>query len=158
MLLDAFSSFHEKFPEYVLEFYGKGEQRDELMAYSEKLQIQDSVRFMGQISNVYDKMLKAAMYVSSSDFEGMSNSMIEAMALGMPVVCTDCPAGGARMVIDNGENGFLVPIKDADAMCCAMERIAGDPELAQKFSRNARKLREKLSTDVICKQWKDLMD
>ena len=54
---------------------------------------------MGQKANVHSYIINASMFVSSSDFEGMSNSMLEAMAIGLPVVCTDCPIGGAKMVI-----------------------------------------------------------
>lgn len=56
------------------------------------------------------------MFVSSSDFEGISNSMLEAMGMGLPVVVTDCPVGGARMVIQDGVNGLLVPVGDTKTM------------------------------------------
>ena len=158
MLLQAFSDFSNVYTDYILELYGKGEQKQELIEYAKELQISQRVKFMGEIKNVYEAMLKATMYVSSSDFEGMSNSMIEAMAMGLPVVCTDCPAGGARMVISNGENGILVPIKDHDAMSKAMCRIADDSAFAEKLSQNARKLREELRTDIICEKWKKLLD
>ena len=55
-------------------------------------------------------MNNAMVYVSSSDFEGMSNTMLEAMAMGVPTIATDCPIGGAKTVIKNGENGILTPV------------------------------------------------
>ena len=67
--------------------------------YAKELNISDNVKFMGQKANVQTYIVNASVFVSSSDFEGMSNSMLEAMAIGLPVVCTDCPIGGARMVI-----------------------------------------------------------
>ena len=68
------------------------------------------------------------MFVSSSDFEGISNSMLEALGMGLPVVVTDCPVGGARMVIKSGENGILVPVGDTQAMYEAMRSVLKDPD------------------------------
>ena len=89
------------------------------------------------------------MYVLSSDYEGISNSMLEAMALGLPVIATDCPIGGSRMYIRDGENGFLVPVGDAEALARAMGRLADEPALGEKFGREAVKLREGLTTAKI---------
>ena len=92
------------------------------------------------------------MFVSSSDREGISNSMLEAMAVGLPCVCTDCLGGGARMMIEDGENGLLVPMKDANALCLAMKKIIENPALAEKLSQNAVKIRERLEPEKICGQ------
>ena len=97
------------------------------------------------------------MYVSSSDYEGISNSMLEAMAIGMPVVCTDCPIGGAKATIKDGENGLLVPIKDADALYMGMKKVIEDKALADKLSHNAAKLRDELSLDKITDRWIELL-
>ena len=97
------------------------------------------------------------MFVSSSDFEGMSNSMLEAMAIGLPVVCTDCPAGGARAIIQDHENGLLVPIKDANRLYLAMKEIIEKPELAEKLSTNAVRIRETQSEMAIMRQWQALI-
>ena len=97
------------------------------------------------------------MFVSSSDYEGLSNSMLEAMAIGLPTVCTDCPVGGARMVIRDGENGLLVPVGDREALAAAMCRVADDRALAETLSQNGRTLREKLSIGVIADEWERLI-
>ena len=98
------------------------------------------------------------MFVSSSDYEGMSNSMLEAMAMGLPCVCTDCPAGGARAVIKDGENGLLTPVGDSHALYLAMKKIAENPGLANKLSQNSVKIRNKQSVDKIIKKWMELID
>lgn len=77
--------------------------------YAKELNISDNVKFMGQKANVQTYIVNASVFVSSSDFEGMSNSMLEAMAIGLPVVCTDCPIGGARMVIENTKKNERKP-------------------------------------------------
>jgi glycosyltransferase involved in cell wall biosynthesis len=97
------------------------------------------------------------MFVSSSDYEGLSNSMLEAMALGIPTICTDCPCGGARMVIKDGENGLLVPVGDKVAMMMAMGKIASDNILAKKLSVEASKIRDSLSADRIIIDWQKVI-
>ena len=84
-------------------------------------------------SNILEKVAPCYMYVSSSDFEGISNSMLEALGMGLPTVVTDCPVGGARMVINSGENGILVPVGDTKAMYEAMRSILKDPALAAQL-------------------------
>jgi glycosyltransferase involved in cell wall biosynthesis len=97
------------------------------------------------------------MYVNSSDYEGISNAMLEAMAIGMPVVCTDCPIGGASATIRDGENGLLVPVGDTEALCDAMKRIIEDAVLSASLSENAAGIRDELSIERICVKWMDLI-
>ena len=120
-------------------------------------QITDSVIFEPFNADVHRIIVKDAMYVNSSDYEGISNAMLEAMAVGMPVVCTDCPIGGAKATITDGENGLLVPIKDADALSNAILRVIEEDGLADKLSQNASKLRDELSLDKITDKWQQLL-
>ena len=68
-------------------------------------------------------------------------------------IATDCPIGGARMVIDNGVNGYLVPVRNKERMVTAMCSIAGDTGVQERFSKAGVRLRERLSVDSISKQW-----
>ena len=83
--------------------------------------------------------------------------MLEAMAIGLPVVCTDCPVGGAHAMIQHEVSGMLVPVGDAQAMYQVMKQIIEDEELAQRIACNAAKLRETLSLENIAKQWMELV-
>lgn len=149
LLLEAFASFAKTHPDYVLELYGKGELEGELRTQAVRQGIDSRVIFMGFSAHVFSDIRTAAMYVLSSDYEGISNSMLEAMALGVPVIATDCPIGGSRMYIQDGVNGFLTPVGDAGALALAMGRLAEDAELAAKFSREAAKLKAELAADKI---------
>ena len=80
------------------------------------------------------------------------------MAIGLPVVCTDCPAGGARAVIKDHENGLLVPVKDPHRLYLAMKEIIDNPELAEKLSDNASKIRQVQSEETIMKEWELLLN
>ena len=94
----------------------------------------------------------------SSDFEGLSNAMLEALAIGLPVVTTDHPPGGARAYITNYENGILTPVGDIDAMAKAMCYVAEHHEKAQEMGQKASRIREELSSDNICEKWKKVFD
>ena len=84
--------------------------------------------------------------------------MLEAMAIGLPTICTVCPAGGARAIIKDHENGILVPVNDVQAMADAMKEVADNPELAEKLSINGTKIREDLSVDKIVNRWMELIE
>lgn len=153
MLIEAFALFNKQFSDFDLEIYGIGEELEALEQLSFEKDVKSQVHFMGFSSEVNNKMRDAAMYVCSSNYEGISNSMLEALGMGVPTISTDCPIGGARQVIQDHENGILVPVRDVLALCKAMEEIAGNNELAQKLSNNGSRIREEYRVDRIAKRW-----
>ena len=157
MLIKAFSMLHGDFPEYRLVIYGRGEMLDELKALAGKLAVEEYVDFPGFSDNIFQDMLKSAVYVSSSDYEGMSNSMLEALAMGIPSVVTDCPIGGARMVIRNEVNGILVPVGDETAMSEGIRKILSDSEFAERIGKEACKIREELPIEKIAERWLEVI-
>lgn len=158
MLIRAFAEFHKSYPEYILKIYGRGILETELKELAYQLHIQEYVMFPGFVKDINERMNTAAMYVSSSDYEGISNSMLEALAMGVPTICTDCPVGGARMMIQDGINGLLVPVGDEMSLCRAMKKIVESPEEASMLSYNSIRLRSELDTDTICKRWVQLLN
>ncbi|WFR57881.1 glycosyltransferase [Anaerocolumna sp. AGMB13025] len=157
LLIDSFIEVHEKVPDYILRIYGEGIIEDEIKAYILDKNA-DTFIFMEPFSNeIHEKVVDCTAYVSSSNYEGLSNSMLEAMAIGLPSICTDCPIGGARMVISNNENGVLVPVNDKDSMVSAILKLIQDPVFADKLSRNAVKIRDELCIDKICREWEMLL-
>lgn len=157
MLINAFTRLSKEFTDFTLEIYGRGDDEKKLRKLISQLHMESKIFLMGFSNNLFERILDCTMYVSSSDYEGISNSMLEALALGLPSVCTDCPVGGARLAIQDGENGLLVPVGDVDAMYRAMKRIVEEPGLARKLSDNAYKIRERFSIEKISEQWLDLM-
>ena len=106
--------------------------------------------------NVNDIIKDSAMFVLSSDFEGISNAMIEALALGIPTICTDCPIGGARQMIQDGKNGLLVPVGDDGALYNAMKKIIDNPQFADELAEEGKKIRLLYPEDKIVQKWLDL--
>lgn len=157
MLIRAFKEFRGAHPEYTLEIYGNGSERDKLLALVESLSLSGAVTIMPSRNDVHDVVRDCSMFVLPSDYEGLSNSMIEAMALGLPTICTDCPCGGARMVIEDGVNGLLIPVGDAAALANAMRKVAEDENLARTLSSNAETIRTRLSVEAISDQWLEII-
>lgn len=149
LLLDAYADFEKKHPEYTLHLYGKGELENKLKRQAEELGLQEKIIFHGFCSKVTEEIKDAAMFVLSSDYEGISNALGEALALGLPTVATDCPVGGCRSYITDGVNGILVPVGNRRALTEAMGRIADDEGLAASLSKEAGKVREQFSVKKI---------
>lgn len=162
LLVEAFAELHKTFSDYRLRIIGNTQNGDDEKALKEakeliaKLGIGDFINFEPFSLDVHNEIIKDAVYVNSSDYEGMSNAMLEAMAIGMPVVCTDCPIGGASAIIDNGVNGMLVPVGDKDSLAEAIVKVIDDKELSRKLSQNAGEIRTELSLENVAKKWMEL--
>ena len=154
LLLQAFSDFHKVHPEYTLKIYGEGELKDSLLEYIDSKNLSECVSIVDFTKDIHNKILDSAMFVSSSNYEGISNSMLESLALGLPCVCTDCPVGGASLVIENNVNGLLVPVKDREALFKAMKYMADNPEKAAEMGRKACAVRTRFSVESIIEKWK----
>lgn len=157
MMIDAFNRLKKDYSEYKLVIYGEGVLRQELENYIRKLKLEDSILLPGFTNDILSKISDCKMYVCSSDYEGISNSMLEAMGMGLPVVVTDCPVGGAKMIIDDNVNGILVPVRDSEAMYKGMKRVIDDSDFAENLSRNAFEIRNRLPITKIAKQWLEIM-
>lgn len=153
MLLDAFAEFIRTKPEYILEIYGEGPLERDIRADLERKNLQNQVVLKGFCKDVHQQIRDAAFFVMTSDFEGMPNALIEAMALGLPCISTDCPCGGPRMLIRNGENGLLIPVKDQQVLVKAMHQMAADAETAARMGRNACQIKEQVRLEAIVDQW-----
>ena len=157
MLIDAFAIFHERFPDYRLDQYGQGELYDELKEYIEKSGLSGCARILPFDSDIHNKIRDHAMFVSSSDWEGFPNSVLEALCMGIPTISTDCDFGPRDMITDH-KNGTLVPVGDANALANAMIELATDPGLSAQYSKEAVKLREVYSAKTIGQRWLDLIE
>ena len=161
MLIRAFAKFSETYSDYLLEIYGEGSLCDELKEFTETLGIESKVIFHGFCKNVMQEIRDSSMFVLSSDYEGLSNSMIEAMAMGVPVIATDCPIGGSRTYIQDGYNGLLVPVGDAEAMCSAMLKLADNSENSEYYdniSKNSEKIRNNMKCEIIADKFIELCE
>lgn len=153
LLIRAFSVFHKQHPAYKLIIYGEGNKRPELEQLAETLLPGGSWSMPGRVDDLPQRIVSCGMFVLSSDYEGVPNVLIEAMACGMPVVSTDCAPGGAAALIEPGVNGLLVPVGDAEALAEGMAYLAENPQQAAQMGLKAVQLRQRLDADKVCAQW-----
>lgn len=158
LLISAFAAFHETHQDYSLKIYGDGKLLDSLKNYAECCGVADSVCFPGYAKNIHEIMANSAIFALTSNYEGLSNSMLEALAIGVPTVCTDCPSGGAALYIKDSVNGMLVPVGDSEELGKRFCQMADDKALCLKMSENSKNIREALDVDKVLKQWEAVLN
>lgn len=158
MLIEAFSEVAHKYPDWCVRLYGDGEEAILLKELVKKTGLEKQVFFMGQVSNVAEKLSKASVFVLPSKCEGMPNALIEAMAMGTAVISTDCPCGGPADLIQNGENGILIAVDDKKALIEALEKLINDEKCRNRLAHNAAQIIKKLHPDIVNRQWKEYIE
>lgn len=138
LLIRAFADIADKYPEENLVFYGEGSMRHDLELLVKELQLGKRVVFAGDTSHVPEKLQGCTLFVLSSDYEGMPNALMEAMAAGVPCISTDCPCGGPRGLMESGKEGLLVPVGNMAQMSKAMDAMLGNPERRLWMAANGR--------------------
>lgn len=151
-MLRAFAEFHKTHPQHTLHILGEGEERWHLESLITTLNIANAVYLHGAVSNPVDYIKDAGMFLSTSRSESWSNSILEALACGIPCVCTDCDFGPRSMITDE-YNGLLVPVGDSCSLCKAMIRVADDRCLAETISENALQVRERFKKEKIVEMY-----
>ena len=153
LLLNAFAKIINDVQDYKIIIFGEGEKRNELIEIAKQLGISDYVEMPGYVKDIPSRLYKASLYVLTSNYEGMPNTLMEAMALGLPCISTDCDGGGAAYLIESGKNGLLVPKGDVDALADAMRRMLTDKDFAERCGREAHKICDRLAQNKIYGEW-----
>ena len=153
MMIRTFAKLAAKYPEYTLTIYGDGELRSHLEKLIDSLELSDRAFLPGVILNVADEIESASLFLLTSYSEGVSNALIEAMALGLPVIATDVPSGGTVELIEHSENGWIIPTGDEAALEKAMDKLLSDRELAENLGAQARKVQERFAPERVNRQW-----
>jgi len=135
---------------------GDGEKKEELISFANSLKLQDDVVFLGMQMNPFQFMRGAEVFCLASRYEGFGIVILEAMALGLPVVVTDCPSGPAE-IVENGKYGLLVPPENVDALAGALTRILSDPNLMEEMSRLSLTRAQDFDLEKSIKQWEDVI-
>lgn len=158
LMIDAFKRLIDQGLDVRLSIYGEGPERKNLEDYIKKLNLEKRVFLCGFTNKIHDKMKNAACFVISSDYEGISNSMLEALAIGIPVVATDCPVGGARMYITDDVSGRLVPCGDVASLADAMYTAVSERRRAIAWGEKAFNIRNELTISEISSLWQTYLE
>ena len=159
MLIQAFSMVKNEIecPEKLL-ILGVGPEEEKLKSLIKKLNMSSEIKLLGRKNNVSDYLRGAEAFVMSSNYEGLPNSLIEAMAVGLPVISTDFFTGAAAELIDES-NGFLVPVGEIEKMKIAISKMVTTSQ-GNKLSMGDSSLKKVKEMDVtkIVEEWNYLMD
>lgn len=155
MLLESFAKFHQKNPEYHLYIYGEGHLREELLKQTKEYKIKQFIHLEGNVKDIKKEIINAKLFVMSSLYEGLSNALMEALALGLPCISTRSSGGGAESLIDNNQNGILVDTNNHGQLFKAMDMVVNDSKLLNKLSFNAWKSMKNYSFESISDTWLD---
>lgn len=161
MLIRAFRLVWEKHPDYYLEIYGEDSKdgtKEKINNCIADCKAADYVKLMGSCSELEKVMWDASIYAFASNGEGLPNAVMEAMALGLPVVSTDCPCGGPATLIKNGFNGLLVPVNEEKEMAKAINYLIEHPDTRKQIGERAVEISKMANPDRICEQWKEYIE
>lgn len=151
MMIKMMQRLHPIFPTYKLVIYGEGEIRSNLEKMISDLGLEDVVSLPGSSSKVWDSISHAKCFILSSNYEGMSNALIEAMCLGLPVISTK--VSGSTDLIQDGVNGLLIDVGDEDALFEKAKYLLDNPDSAESMAAEATKVYDKLALDTIGREW-----
>ena len=151
LLIDAFAEVQKIHPYATLKIYGEGALREKLQNQIDSLNLNEKVFLMGATNDVAKVLQTADLFVLSSDYEGMPNALMEAMAAGVPCISTDCPCGGPRELFGEDASDKLVPCNDsaqlAEAICNVLETT--------KDGMTEKRHAETFKPDRVNQMWKD---
>ena len=153
LLIRAFAEFHKTHPDYSLILYGEGRRRAELERLAGQCLPSGSWSMPGNVDYLPYRISRCGIFALSSDYEGIPNVLIEAMAVGTPVVSTDCAPGGAASLLRDGENGRLVPVGNVRALAEGMAFLADHPSETAAMAEKARTIRTALDAEKISEDW-----
>ena len=136
--------------------YGDGPLKGELQSLIDTLKLNDRVILAGQTADVVSAYKKAGVFALSSKVEGMPNALLEAMAVGLPCISTDCPCGGPKAVLSGG-NGVLVPVGDEDALAGALLSLCNDNSLKLNLSLKAKEKAKEFEPSAVYKEWESYL-
>lgn len=153
MIIKAFAIASAEHPGYKLVLYGDGPSKDKFKELAKKLGVAEKVEFAGLVSGVADKISRAGMFILSSKEEGMPNALLEAMALGIPCISTNCPCGGPADLIENKVNGRLVPVGATKQMSECMSEYMDNPKRAAELGLRASNVQKIYSPKAVNEAW-----
>lgn len=155
MLVRAMAQVHKKYPEVECRIYGEGSLREALQQQIRELGLENTVILEGNVSDIHQRLAKCGIFVMTSNFEGLSNALIEAMMMGLPCITTNFP--GVDELITNGENGLMIPLDDHAALAQQIERLLGDPQFAKILGSNAKEYAQQFKAEIVLQQWHEVI-
>lgn len=153
LLIRSFASISDRITDNLI-IYGEGELRNELEALISALHLEDRVILPGVTKNVAEMLASAKLFVLSSDYEGMPNALMEAMAIGIPCIASNCPCGGPKMLFGDLLVDRLFACGDEKALSEKIENLI----FSNTDGEDEKRLAEQFRPEVIISRWKEYIE
>lgn len=153
LLIEAFRKIAPKYPETTLHIFGDGSLREELEKHIIDIGLKDRIILEGWKEDIHERIKDARLFVLSSDYEGLSNALIEAAVIGLPCISTDC--AGANEIIKDHISGIVTPVGDPRALSEAMDELLGDKEKSKLYAKQCMEDCKKFTSETVLRQWED---
>jgi glycosyltransferase involved in cell wall biosynthesis len=157
MLLDSFASLSAKYPDWTLAIVGDGPLMESLRIQAKELDVESRVLFPGHTHTVGDWFSQSDIFVMTSLHEGFPLALCEAMAMGVPAIVTDYPAG-PDAIITHADEGMVVPLHSPEALTNCLDQLMGDPGRRDAMGKAASRIAQRLAPENILQMWDDLID
>lgn len=156
-LVEAWKTVHQKHPDWIINIYGSGEQKELVKTLIENYHLQNSMLLHEPTDDIMGCYLDSSICIVSSRYEGFSMVILESMVCGVPVVSFDCPHG-PRNIIKNGMDGILVEYLNTQALADNICQLIESPNLRKAMGEKARINIRRYSKDNVMKQWTELFN
>lgn len=154
-LIKAWSIVTKKNSDWTLHIYGEGNLQEKLAQMIIENKLEKSVFIHPPVANVERVYIESDLFILSSRFEGFVLSLLEAMSCGLPCVSFDCKYGPTQL-IENRENGYLVPLGDVEGLAEKIQILINDESLRIEFGKRAKETSENYSVPIIMSHWEEL--
>lgn len=153
LAINSFISVHSIYPNYSLMIYGTGTEKENLEKIINENNAKDYIKLCGRSNCIHKIMSESYAFLLSSDYEGISNSMLEALCIGIPCISTDSPPGGAREFIQDEVNGFLTKVGDVESLTNTIIKLIKTNYNSDYFYLSNNSTRKNVKKDNICSEW-----
>lgn len=157
LLIHAFSQIVKIHKEYKLHIFGEGEERQYLEQIIINQNLEKKCFLKGNTDNIACELVRSEIFVSTSDYEGISNALLEAMAAGLAIISTDWSGGGARMLITDKKNGLLISRRNESELVSSLDRLITNKSYRVELMQNAAQVKEKYLPESIYQKWEEFL-
>lgn len=155
ILIKVWKKVIEKFPDWSLEIYGDGIDKEKLELQIQENKLKNNLFLKGTVKDLKDKYLDSSIYIMSSRYEGLPMVLLEAMSYGLPIISFDCKCG-PKDIIEEGKNGYLCKAYDIDEMAEKIKKLIYNKEKRKKMGKIAKEISLNYSEYKIMKKWEEL--
>lgn len=157
VMFKAFAEFVKNNPEYTLNIYGDGPDKEKYIRIISELKMDKKIILHGKKEKPILELLKAEIFLFTSRYEGMPNALMEAMSIGMPCISTDCGGGGAKTLFSLANTGVLVPVGNVKEITLALENLTRRKSEKIRLGKNALYINKCLNQEKIGLQWENYL-